>query len=79
MCTYYIVSWIIVSVYIHVHNDYIHGLLPFSGEKKLPITVLITTTLITILLIVTVLAVIATFVIRQHNKKSKAYLLSGCV
>ena len=64
---------------MHVPYDYIHGLLLLSGEKKLPITVLITTTLITILLIITVLAVIVAFVIRQHNKKSNTYLLSGCV
>ena len=75
-------------VYI-VHSKFYHsfmqftvityGLLLLSGQKNLPITVPITTTLIIILLIITVLAVIITFAIRQHNKKSKTYLLSDCV
>ena len=63
----------------YVHIRFVTALMVcysvLSGRKKLPITVLITTTLITILLIITVLAVIITFAIRQHNKKSKTYNL----
>ena len=51
----------------------------YHSQTRRSFPVLITTTLITILLIVTVLAVIVTFAIQQHEKKSKAYLLSGCV
>ena len=58
------------SVHNHL-NNFICSTLR-SGKASYS-NILITTTLITILLILTVLAVIITFAIRQHNKKSKTY------
>ena len=76
-----------VHVYVHVYgkidiiilcyacsvHNYLNNFICYTlGSGKVSYSnIIITTTLITILLIITVLAVIITFAIRQHKKKSK--------